>query len=156
MQTMVGISKVRFLDTVVTLHVRHNEGAGGVSILESWAVYGDSPPLHVHRTEDESFYVLEGTLRLNVAGEDLVLSTGESGLVPMGVPHTFRVESEEGARWLVITSQGDFERFVLALSSPAEEGAAPSSSGPPTEEQQHTLATVAAAHGIDLVGPPLA
>ena len=69
--------------------------------------------------------------------------------------HTYRVESEEGARWLVITSGGDFERFVLELSHPAEEGAEPLSSGLPTPEQAEALAAAALAHGIELIGPPL-
>lgn len=156
MQTTVGTRRVRFLDTIVTAHVRHEDGADGVSILELWAAHGDSPPLHVHNTEDESFFVLEGMLRLNRAGEDVMLSAGEGGVVRSRVPHTYRVESHEGARFLVVTSRGDFERFVLAASSPGEEGSEPALSGPPTEEQQQALASMAAAHGIDLVGPPLA
>jgi quercetin dioxygenase-like cupin family protein len=155
MQTTIETRPLRFLDTVVRVHVRHDQGMGGVSIIESWAAHGDSPPLHVHRTEDESFYVLEGTIRLNVAGHDVVLSAGDCALAPSDTPHTYRVESEGGARWLVITSAGDFERFVLALSAPAEDGAVPSLSGPPSEEQENALADVAGAYGIDLVGPPL-
>lgn len=55
----------------------------------------------------------------------------------------------------MITSEGDFERFVLALSAPAEDGAEPRSPLPPTPEQAERLAAVALAHGIELIGPPL-
>lgn len=147
--------KLRFLDTLVTVHARHDQGLDGASILESWAPVGDSPPLHVHRTEDETFFVLEGELRLQVGGEELRVGAGGCARTPKGVPHTYRVESEQGARWLVVTSHGDFERFVLSLARPAEAGALPAPSGPPTPEQQQALATAAAAHGIDLIGPPL-
>jgi len=76
-------------------------------------------------------------------------------LAPKGVPHTYRVESREGARWLVITTRGDFERFVHALSRPAERPELPTSQGPPTPEQADALAAAAREHGIELVGPPL-
>lgn len=55
-----------FLGTTVRFLVPHEDGADGLSLIESLAAEGDSPPLHVHRTEDELFHVLEGELRLRV------------------------------------------------------------------------------------------
>ena len=87
-----------FLDTLVTIPVGHGDGADGVSVIDSAAPYGDSPPLHVHHAEDEVFHVLEGELRLRVGEEDLELRAGETALAPQGLPHTYRVESLGGAR----------------------------------------------------------
>ena len=123
--------------------------------METLARHGDSPPLHVHRTEDETFHVLEGELRMRVGDAEVRIGAGETLLAPKGVPHTYRVESREGARWLVITRRGDFERFVHALSRPAERPELPTPQGPPTPEQADALATAAGDHGIELVGPPL-
>jgi quercetin dioxygenase-like cupin family protein len=144
-----------FLNTLVTVHVRHDQGEDGISVLESLAPYGDSPPLHVHRTEDELFHVLEGELRLRADDADIRIGAGESLLAPKGVPHTYRVESPDGARWLVITTRGDFERFVRALSRQAAGPGLPTPQGPPTPEQADALAGAARQHGIELVGPPL-
>ena len=144
-----------FLNQLVTVRVRHDEGEDGISVLESLAPHGDSPPLHVHQTEDEIFHVLEGQLRMRAGDADVTIGAGETLLAPKGVPHTYRVESREGARWLVITTRGDFERFVHALSRPAERPELPTPQGPPTPEQADALATAAREHGIELVGPPL-
>jgi quercetin dioxygenase-like cupin family protein len=142
-----------FLATSVRIHVSSEQGGDGLSLIESLAAEGDSPPLHVHAAEDELFHVLEGELRLRVGDDDLRVGAGESALAPAGVPHTYRVETPT-ARWLVTTARGDFERFVRELSRPAEgEGLPPQV--PPTPEQAEQLAQVAAAHGIELVGPPL-
>jgi uncharacterized cupin superfamily protein len=108
---------------VVSRHPRHGacrvgDGPDGISLLESVARAGDSPPLHVHDTEDEVFHVLEGELALRVGDEDLRIGAGGTAVAPKRVPHTYRVESEE-ARWLVVTSHGDFDRMVRALSRPA-------------------------------------
>jgi quercetin dioxygenase-like cupin family protein len=144
-----------FLDTLHTIRVRHEEGQDGISVAEALAPHGDSPPLHVHQTEDELFHVLEGELRIRAGDTDVTLGAGETILAPKGVPHTYRVESLEGARWLVITTGGDFERFVRMISRPAERSELPPAQGPPTPAQAEALAAAAAAHGIELVGPPL-
>jgi quercetin dioxygenase-like cupin family protein len=144
-----------FLNTLHTVRVRHDEGEDGISVMESLASHGDSPPLHVHQTEDETFHVLEGELRVRAGDTEVRIGAGETILAPKGVPHTYRVESPERARWLVITRRGDFERFVRALSRPAERPELPTPHGPPTPEQADALAAAAREHGIELVGPPL-
>ena len=144
-----------FLDTLHTVRVRHDDGEDGVSVMETLAPHGDSPPLHVHQTEDETFHVLEGELRVRAGDADLVVAAGETLLAPKRVPHTYRVESPAGARWLLITTRGDFERFVRSLSRPAERPELPAAKGPPTSEQADELAAAAREHGIEIVGPPL-
>lgn len=144
-----------FLDTRVKVRVSAHDGVDGVSVIESRAPYGDSPPLHVHRTEDEVFHVLEGELRLVIDDETVALSAGETALAPKGVPHTYVVTSAETAAWLVVTAHGDFERFVRATSRLPQHEGLPEPSGPPTPEAAQALAEAAAAHGIELVGPPV-
>jgi mannose-6-phosphate isomerase-like protein (cupin superfamily) len=144
-----------FLNTLHTVRVRHDQGEDGISVLESLAPHGDSAPLHVHRTEDELFHVLEGELRMRAGEAEVRIGPGESLLAPKGVPHTYRVESPDGARWLVVTTGGDFERFVRELSRPAERPELPSPNGPPTREGEEALARAAQRHGIELLGPPL-
>ena len=144
-----------FLNTLHTVRVRHDEGEDGISVMESLAPHGDSPPVHVHQNEDETFHVLEGELRVRAGDADVTIGAGETLLAPKGVAHTYRVESPAGARWLVITRRGDFERFVRALSRPAERPELPTPQGPPTPKQADALAAAAREHGIELVGPPL-
>jgi len=154
MATATEAPQLRFLDTTVSFPVSSSTGDDGISVMTSYARRGDSPPLHVHATEDEVFHVLEGTIRLSVGGREFVVVAGETAHAPKGVPHTYRVESEE-ARWRVVTTGGDFERFVRALARPVEHDGAPPAGAAPTEEERQLLAATAAEHGIELVGPPL-
>jgi mannose-6-phosphate isomerase-like protein (cupin superfamily) len=153
--TTTATQELWFLNTLVTVRAGHDEGQDGVSLIESRAPYGDSPPLHVHHTEDEVFHVLEGELRLRAADEEVWLGPGETRVAPRGVAHTYRVESPEGARWLVVTTHGDFERFVREVSRPAKRSELPEPVGPPTAEQAEALAMAAGGHAIEFVGPPL-
>jgi len=139
-----------FLDTLVDVHLTADETPAGFSLVESWAPAGDQPPLHVHREDDEGFYVLEGRLRLWVGKAEIELGPGEFALAPHGIPHTFRVESPEGARWLVTSATGDFDKFVVAYGDPADEHRLPD----PVEPDLDRLGALAADHGIDLLGPP--
>ena len=144
-----------FLDTLVSVRISESADSDGVSVLEHHAPHGDSPPLHLHRTEDEIFHVLEGELRFQAEGEEQRLGAGEIVLVPKGVPHTYRVESPQGARWLTTTARGDFERFVRSMSRVAERAELPEPAGHPTPEMEESLAAAARKYGIELVGPPL-
>ena len=143
-----------FLNTLVEFPVSHAESVDGMSVMDSLASRGDSPPYHVHHTEDEAFHLIEGELLICVDGETSRAFPGETHLLPKGVPHTYRVVSEQ-ARWLVVTTQGDFERFVREAARPAEGAELPPPADPPTPEQQEALGELALRHRIELLGPPL-
>jgi len=144
-----------FLDTLVTIQVGHATGTDKVSLMEHLTRRGDSPPLHIHRSQDEVFHLLDGEVLIHRPDEgDVTLGAGDTLLAPKGQPHTYRVESET-ARWLIVTNGTDFENFVRAASRPAEAPELPPASPPPTEEQVAELGRLSAKFGIDLVGPPL-
>jgi Cupin domain len=108
------------------------------------------PPLHVHHRDIETFYVMDGELSLFVAGEQLRLGPGRAALAPRGVPHSYRVESEE-ARWLVITTPAGFESFVREVAEPAPGEQLPPAGRP---HDPAVLAQAAAKVGIEILGPP--
>lgn len=144
-----------FLDTHVQVRISGDENADGISVLEHHAYYGDSPPLHIHHTEDEVFIVLEGEFRFVIGDSEHRLQPGETLLAPKGVPHAYRVESPQGGKWLTVTTGHDFENFVKAVSRPAEGMALPERHGPPSEEFKRQLAAASARYHIEIVGPPL-
>lgn len=143
-----------FLDTYVELPVSNGDGADGITAIDSLARRGDSPPFHVHHTEDEVLHLIDGELVVLVDGDLQRVRPGQTCLLPKGIPHTYRVVSET-ARWLVVTTHGDFERFVRETSRTAATQGLPPAGETPTLEQQRALADLAARHHIELVGPPL-
>jgi quercetin dioxygenase-like cupin family protein len=143
-----------FLNTFVTIRVSLSEGQDGISVIESRVPCGDSPPFHIHHTEDEIFHILEGAVRFKLQDKEFRAGPGDILLAPKGVPHTYRAESPTGGRFLTVTARGDFERFVLALGRPAERADLPPPAAP-SPEAIKALTEVAAKHGIEFVGPPL-
>ena len=45
-------------------HKMRGEDTGGVYSLLEVELYGDGPPQHIHKNEDEAFYVLEGEIKM--------------------------------------------------------------------------------------------
>jgi mannose-6-phosphate isomerase-like protein (cupin superfamily) len=77
---------------------------------------GVSPPPHVHRRHVESFYVLEGEMRLTAGGRELRAEAGSWVQVPPGVPHTFALAGDGPVRFLdVHTPSCGFGDFIRAL-----------------------------------------
>ena len=62
-------------------------------------------PLHIHRTDDEAVYVLEGTLAFRVDEDTVTVPAGGAVLVPRGTAHTFWNPRPEPARYLVALTQ---------------------------------------------------
>jgi len=75
------------------------EAAGRTSEAVAWQA-----PLHVHHTDDEAWYVLSGTMRMRIDGEDYDVPAGSGIVGPRGVPHTFGNPGEEPARYVLVMS----------------------------------------------------
>jgi quercetin dioxygenase-like cupin family protein len=121
-----------FFGTLVTIKAGSEETSGGAVITENLAPRGSGSPLHVHRREDEWFYVLEGELTFWVGGELIVAGLGGFVYGPRDIPHTFIVSSEQ-ARFLLVTEPGAFDGFVRALGQPAERLEIPDGAGAPPD-----------------------
>ncbi|MCB9136695.1 MAG: cupin domain-containing protein [Anaerolineales bacterium] len=147
-------SNLWFLNTWVSVRVSASDGQDRVSVLEHRAPYGDSPPLHIHHTEDEIFHVLEGDFLFVIGGKEHQLEAGQILLAPKGIPHQYLIQSPQGGRWTTTTIPGDFERFVQVMSRPAERLELPPA-GAPSPDAVKKLTETAAEYGIEIIGPPL-
>ena len=59
-------------------------------------------PLHLHRGDDEAWYVLEGTLGFRRGDEELEARAGAGVYVPRGAPHTYWNAGDREARYLLV------------------------------------------------------
>jgi len=125
---------------------------GAFGLVESLIVPGFSPPLHIHRREDESFYVLEGTLTMRCGDRTFLATPGSFVFLPRDVPHTFVVEGDRPARMLTLMTPGGGEAFFAAAGRPAEGDGLPPAAPPDIE----ALKRAGAMFESEIVGPPMA
>jgi quercetin dioxygenase-like cupin family protein len=135
----------------VVVKATADQTGGSFSQVETIDPRGTATPLHLHRNEEEAFYVLEGAVSLLVDGEWTDISQGDYALVPRGIPHAYVVRSER-ARMLVTFSPSGFEEVFSHLGVPVAESAEPPVETvlPPVEE----IVRAFAPYGCEILGPP--
>jgi mannose-6-phosphate isomerase-like protein (cupin superfamily) len=74
------------------------------------------PPPHWHKETDEAFFVLEGTIRFEVDGDNVDAPAGGYARVPPGVVHRFSNPFDEPARFLGLLVPGGFEQYWVELA----------------------------------------
>jgi quercetin dioxygenase-like cupin family protein len=86
---------------------------------------GFSTGLHVHRVQEETFYVLEGECEWRV-GDQLIRATrGTYLFIPPGVPHNIANASDRPARLLMTISPPGHEHYFEELAEVAGRGGHP-------------------------------
>jgi quercetin dioxygenase-like cupin family protein len=133
----------RFGHQVAHVQVTGEDSGGEVGVVVVESPGGPAAPLHVHRREDETFYVLEGELTLLIGDFVVRAGAGDAVFAPRNVPHTYAIDSPT-ARVLVVSTPSGFEEFVAAVGSE------------PTAPSPERLGEIAAGFGIDVLGPPMA
>lgn len=90
---------------------------GAFSLFRVDAELGANIPPHVHQFEDELFYILEGTFRLQLGNRLFAAGKGEVVYLPRTIVHSFECTSETGGTLLVMTLPGGFEKFFAELDA---------------------------------------
>ena len=129
----------------LTFKVRGEQTGGVLTAFENVVAPGDGPPLHTHANEDESWYVLDGSLRFRLGDERRDAPRGSFVFVPRGVPHCFQNVGETPARILVAFTPSGMEMFFDRFAELPE--------GPLDPD---VFARLGGEVGMAVVGPPLA
>ncbi len=132
-------------ETEYRIHVKAEEAGDVQGVFEARTFKPGGPPLHVHDAADELVYVVEGEVLTVVDGKVERKGPGDALFIPRGVPHTYTVTSEAGARLLAVMTPGGFEAFFEAAAN--EQLAVP--------QDMERLQELSAAHALRFVGPPL-
>ena len=69
------------------------------------------PALHMHLSQEEWFYVMEGEVRFQVGDRRLRLGPGESILAPRRIPHTFSATGSPAHMLIAFTPADKMEQY---------------------------------------------
>jgi quercetin dioxygenase-like cupin family protein len=78
---------------------------------------------HVHRVQEETFYVLDGECEWHVGDRTVHATPGTYLFIPPGVPHNITNVSEKPARVLMTVSPPGHEHYFEELARLATQGA---------------------------------
>ena len=129
----------------VTLKVVSADTDGAFSLLEV-ELNGDGPPQHIHKTEDEAFYVLEGEINVLVGERTVRAKAGTFVRIPRGTRHTFCRVEKKNAKVLAMFTPAGFEQFFdEAVDLDVTD----------TEAYVAKAKALAEKYNMEIVGPPL-
>jgi quercetin dioxygenase-like cupin family protein len=129
---------------ILDVKISGKDTNGDLAIFEQTSIsQGRGTPLHIHPTQDEIFYVLEGSYFFKVGDDKFHLTTGESIFLPRNVPHAWTQVSDKGRMTVTFQPAGKLEEFFVTMQSLDHEPSA-------TE-----LAQIFVDHEMRIVGPPL-
>jgi quercetin dioxygenase-like cupin family protein len=89
------------------------------SLIHCFFRKGFTPPPHLHKYEDESFYILKGVIDFQAGDKKYTAGAGEVIVLPKEVPHSFNLVSDTAKALLLITPAG-FETVFKEFGTPAQ------------------------------------
>lgn len=119
------------------------QDSAGLFVLENTFHAKGGPARHLHYSQDEWFYGIQGEFVFEVGPERFSLRPGDSLLAPRKVPHVWAYVGSDVGRILVAFSPaGSMEAFFREVTK--------ADAMPPQDP------ALWRAHGMELLGPPLA
>lgn len=138
------IDEVAFLIT--------GEQTGGAYFIAEVSVFpgGYNPP-HIHHREEESFYMQEGALTIQVGGKTQTASAGDFIRLPRGAAHSFHNTGNVDAKFLLVVAPAGLETFFEEAFYPVEDRSA--ARPPMTGEFMARVIEAASKVGLEFLPP---
>ncbi len=136
-----GVQRSMGISTL-TFKVLAADTAEQLFVVEQTNHRRGGPPRHLHRDQDEWFYVIAGDYIVEVGNKTHHLRPGASILAPRAIPHVWACVGDGQGRVLVaFTPAGHMEAFFREVTK--------AEAMPPQDP------ALWHAHGMEVVGPPL-
>ena len=144
-----GATAVRFTSSAKTSQSR-SQAAIPAALLPSSKgaprpLHG--PPLHLHRDQDEWWYVVEGEYLFEVDGQEIHASAGATVFAPRGSRHTFQNIGIAAGHTITTVVPGGLDLFFEEVETAVPRGGVPDLA---------KMLPIFEKYKLELLGPPLA
>jgi mannose-6-phosphate isomerase-like protein (cupin superfamily) len=124
-----------------TFKVAANDTAGALFVMEQHSLRPGGPPLHLHHSQDEFWYVVSGDYVFQVGRERFEAHAGDCLLGPRGIQHAYAfVGSSSGRLLIAYAPAGRMQEYFER---------------PRTPGTYVSDAALYHEYGMELLGPPL-
>ena len=129
---------------ILDVKVSGKDTDGDLAIFEQTSLsQGRGTPLHVHTSQDEIFYIIEGAYYFQVGDEKYHMAVGDSIFLPRNVPHAWTQKSETGKMTVILQPAGKLEDFFVTMAGLDHE---------PTPKE---IERIFEKNDMTVIGPPL-
>jgi quercetin dioxygenase-like cupin family protein len=105
---------ISFRGAKYVLKAGRKDTASEFSLMQIDMPKGAAPPPHIHHREIESFYLLDGQMTFASGGQSLPAIGGSLAFLPLGLPHSYTVDTGT-AHLLLLAVPSGLEDFFRAL-----------------------------------------
>jgi mannose-6-phosphate isomerase-like protein (cupin superfamily) len=105
--------------------VTGEETGGAYFAMEALVPPGGGPPPHIHRNEDETFYIVEGEVDIRLGDEAVTAGVGDFVNVPRGRVHCFHNSGDTAMRMILTFTPAGIEKFFVETLERALDPALP-------------------------------
>jgi quercetin dioxygenase-like cupin family protein len=140
------------LGNLLRFHARSSE-TGAYCLVESLTAPGAGAPPNRHPSDDEAFYVLEGSFEFTIEKHTVSAESGSFVKIPKGAVHAFRNVGQAPGRLLIINSPGKVhDGFFSEAGEPMPPGTRelPPPGGPPDIQR---LVEIGRRNGLEFLLP---
>jgi quercetin dioxygenase-like cupin family protein len=131
---------------LVSIKVAGNETQGQYTVICGETPPLGGPPLHLHTTDAETFYIVEGTFLFELDGEVIHATSGDIVHIQPGVKHLYQNTGADFGKLLLVVAPAGLDEFFIELDSLLKAHAEP-----PMPE----IAALHAKFNMELLGPPM-
>jgi len=96
---------------ITEVFVSKAQTGGRLGLFRQTIAPKSGPPLHIHHSNDEFFYILSGEFRFKLGEQVVSASPGSVVFIPRGTKHTFENSGSEPGVLLVGVTPGGLEKF---------------------------------------------
>ncbi|GJP30849.1 hypothetical protein CLOM_g7179 [Closterium sp. NIES-68] len=99
----------------VRVKAEAEQTGGSYSVMEYEVLAGEGSEEHIHTREHEAWFLLDGQMTWTIEQETYQATQGSFMHMPLGRAHSFRNDSGQPARMLVVCMPGGLEKYFLEI-----------------------------------------
>ncbi|MCS6811985.1 MAG: cupin domain-containing protein [Cyanobacteria bacterium] len=108
--------RVQVLSDTVCIKLRSEHSPNRMVVVTVDVPPNGFVPPHTHAQEEESYYMLEGSMIMYVDDAEFTVEPGDFVHVPVGIPHGYRNKSGQSIKFLAWTIGGAIDDFFIETS----------------------------------------
>ena len=139
--------QIAIVGDINTILAFKEDTGGTYSFIEAKVFPGGGPIPHIQTREHEGFYVVEGQIIFYVDEQRIEAKPGTFVNIPPNVLHSFKNETNENAKMIIVLSPAGLEQFFVEAGLEVSNN----SVKPPTltDEQIQKLVSLASKYGME-------
>jgi quercetin dioxygenase-like cupin family protein len=106
---------ISVLHDQVCIKLKSQDSTNHMSVITVDAPAGSMVAPHMHLAEEESYYMLAGSITVKIGDRETIVNPGDFVHIPAGTVHGYRNESNQPARFLAWVVGGELDQFFLTM-----------------------------------------